>query len=147
MMTPELKLKGLSFNVMCFIRGSSYRSKLTADAGKVKRILINLLGNAIKFTHQGSIGVTVDFKYTGEKEVELHIEITDTGIGIPEDKFEVIFDQFVKLNPSNQGIYGGTGLGLNIVKEFLKVMRGGYEVKSQLGKGSVFKVWMPCKVS
>jgi two-component system aerobic respiration control sensor histidine kinase ArcB len=113
----------------------------------IYRIILNLLGNALKFTQQGSIGIQVELgqKSTSEKAI-VKIIICDTGIGIPTDKQEAIFQRFVRLVPSYQGTYKGSGIGLYLVQKFVKAMGGEIHVKSEEGKGSQFAVIIPLKV-
>ncbi len=110
---------------------------LDSDQEKVKQVLLNLMSNAFKFTMEGS--VTLQFV---EKGNTVHISVTDTGIGIPKDKFHVIFERFVKLDHFRQG----TGLGLTICKNIAVRLGGNIEVKSELGKGSSFTLVLPLNV-
>lgn len=109
----------------------------------IDRIILNLLSNAIKFTDQGEIKICVDFEAIEGNNIYLILKIIDTGIGIPEEKFDTIFENFSKLSPSYHGIYKGSGLGLYMVKELVQALRGRIEVQSQLGKGSTFTVYVP----
>lgn len=109
----------------------------------IDRIILNLLSNAIKFTDHGQIKICIDFEEVGSNDIYLILKIVDTGIGIPEEKFDTIFENFSKLSPSYNGIYKGSGLGLYMVKELVQALRGRIEVQSQLGKGSTFTVYVP----
>jgi signal transduction histidine kinase len=111
------------------------------DPVKFKVIIKNLLGNAIRFTKEGS--VTIDARvYNGGVE----ICVTDTGIGIPQDALNLIFEPFQQLNPpTSPEAQGGTGLGLHIVKRLLNVLGGSVTVESEVGKGSIFRIWAPIK--
>lgn len=111
---------------------------IIGDAHYVRRILLNLVSNAIKFTSKGYIMVSIDSVSQEKNKALIKMEITDTGMGIPEDKQSVIFDRFTTLTPSYRGMYKGLGLGLNIVKRAVEKMNGTVEVKSVLGKGSTF---------
>jgi CheY-like chemotaxis protein len=107
------------------------------DETKLIQILSNLVSNAIKFTHKGS----VNFGYlVGQK---LLFYVKDTGVGIPEQMYNVIFERFRQLDYSNEKIYGGSGLGLSIAKAYVELMNGKIWVESELGKGSVFYVEFP----
>lgn len=109
-----------------------------ADENRLQQILHNLIGNAIKFTEKGSI--TVDAK---EINGMLSISVSDTGIGIPEEKFERIFKQFEQVDGRIEREYGGTGLGLSVTKQLVELHKGSIEVTSALGKGSTFRFTLP----
>lgn len=116
---------------------------LEGDAGKLRQILTNLLGNAIKFTADGEVSVlcacdTTDRSSNGE--ISVSIIVTDTGIGISDNKLESIFDVFTQADTSTTREYGGTGLGLAISKQLVELMGGEISVQSRVGKGSEFTV-------
>ena len=111
---------------------------VVGDPGRVRQILFNLLGNALKFTHVGRVEVAVDVESVNAEEVELHFTISDTGIGIPEDVRDSIFDSFAQADGSTTRKYGGTGLGLSITGDLVKMMGGRIWVESEVGKGSQF---------
>ncbi len=111
---------------------------LKGDAVRVKQILINLIGNAIKFTDKGAVTLRVE-KYGGyANHVTLQFIVIDTGIGIPENKVSVLFESFSQLDTSFSRKYEGTGLGLSITKQLVEMMAGDIAVKSELGKGAAF---------
>ncbi len=111
---------------------------LKGDPGRLRQILINLVGNAIKFTDEGEVSVWVtSIKETAE-EAEVKITVKDTGIGIPKEKQEKLFKQFSQVDSSVTRKYGGTGLGLAISKQLIELMHGKIEVNSTEGKGSEF---------
>lgn len=113
---------------------------LFTDQGKITKVFRNLTDNAIKFTEQG--GVTIRVKY--DPEVQLaRCEVEDTGIGILETQFQVIFDPFHQIDSSHTRLYGGMGLGLRYVKKALELLGGGIEVESAVGKGSLFRFCFP----
>jgi signal transduction histidine kinase/CheY-like chemotaxis protein len=115
----------------------------------LNRILINLLSNAIKFTDSGSVNLSV-LSYPIEedpKSISVEIKITDTGIGIPEDKLDVIFNYFTKLTPSYKNTYQGSGLGLYTVKQYLKLIHGEINVTSKINHGTSFTVRVPMRLS
>lgn len=113
---------------------------LLGDKNKITQILINLIGNAIKFTHEGEINVNIKKTASSHDKVKLLFEIKDTGIGIPSDKFNILFESFSQADSSMSRKYGGTGLGLAISKRLTSLMGGEIWVNSELGKGSSFYV-------
>lgn len=120
---------------------------VVGDRFRLHRMLLNLINNAIKFTEQGYVKICVNFiKNISEKEILVEIAVEDTGIGIAKSNYEIIYDKFTRCDPSNKGIYRGTGLGLWIVKQFIKDLDGEIELKSELGKGSIFTCRLPLKL-
>ena len=117
--------------------------KLIGDKKRLDKILINLLSNAIKFTEAGTITISVSILEDTNTAVNLKIAVKDMGIGIPQDKFEVIYDKFTRLTSSYRGVYPGSGLGLYIVKRFVNDLNGELMVESELGKGSTFVCIIP----
>lgn len=113
--------------------------RIVADQGKVRQILINIIGNAVKFTHAGGIYVRVTTKPVEGSRLLVSIEIEDTGLGISEEELDGLFKQFVQTS-SGISTGGGTGLGLAISREFARLMGGDITVNSVVGKGSVFRV-------
>ena len=111
---------------------------VVGDKGRINQIVMNLAGNAIKFTKEGE--VTISVKKTSEtaEAYILRFSVKDTGIGIPEDKLITIFDRFTQAEASTTRKFGGTGLGLNIVKQLVELQSGQIQVKSKLGRGSEF---------
>eukprot|EP01117_Protostelium_nocturnum_P021068 TRINITY_DN9_c0_g2_i1.p1 TRINITY_DN9_c0_g2~~TRINITY_DN9_c0_g2_i1.p1 ORF type:complete len:996 (+),score=348.05 TRINITY_DN9_c0_g2_i1:42-3029(+) len=107
------------------------------DQGRLRQILINLLANATKFTDEGEIELSVDYEWKNGKVV-LHFAVRDTGIGISEDSKEKIFLPFLQSDTSITRRYGGSGLGLCIVKKLVEMMKGNIQVESKLGEGSRF---------
>ena len=112
-------------------------SKVHGDDGRIRQILINLVGNAIKFTEHGGVTVKVKHKATSEG-VEMDIEVKDTGIGIAEDQIDHIFEHFSQADAATTRKFGGTGLGLSISRLLAEQMGGGIGVTSAQAKGSVF---------
>jgi PAS domain S-box-containing protein len=111
---------------------------LVGDSLRLRQILINLLGNAIKFTETGSVRLRVDRDEESTDDMLLHFRIQDTGIGIPGDKQVVIFEAFTQADSSATRSYGGTGLGLAIASRLVALMQGKIWVESKLGNGSTF---------
>jgi signal transduction histidine kinase/CheY-like chemotaxis protein len=117
-----------------------------ADANRLNQIVINLVGNAIKFTHEGEVAVKVQVDAEREEERVLHFEVADTGIGIPPEKQKMIFDPFAQADTSTTRKYGGTGLGLTISTRLLEKMGGKIWLESEVGKGSRFHFTLPIGV-
>jgi PAS domain S-box-containing protein len=111
---------------------------VTGDLGRIRQIIVNLVGNAIKFTEVGLISLNVCVLSQTPDEVELKFEVCDTGVGIPQDNQEMIFNPFTQADSSTTRKYGGTGLGLAITSQLVEMMRGKIWVESEPGKGSVF---------
>lgn len=106
------------------------------DPVRLNQILINLISNAIKFTHVGSIKINVQAQKQKNDSYKLRFDITDTGIGIPQDKLQTIFESFSKADASVTRKYGGTGLGLTIVKQLVELQGGAIFVSSKENIGS-----------
>ncbi|MFI3189892.1 hypothetical protein BCS42_15950 [Crenothrix sp. D3] len=115
---------------------------IKTDGGKLRQILINLLGNAIKFTQQGEIILRANTQQLPDTGLLLHIEIIDSGIGISENQLDKLFKPFVQLPQANSALKG-TGLGLAISKSLIELMGGHISVSSELGVGSQFKIELP----
>jgi signal transduction histidine kinase/CheY-like chemotaxis protein len=114
---------------------------LYTDRDKLRQILINLLSNAIKFTEAGTVTVTA-----GREGPRIAIVVADTGIGIPEDSLQLIFEEFRQLDSSPTRKYGGTGLGLSISRHFARLLGGDITVTSAVGAGSTFSVTIPLRL-
>ncbi|MFH1160035.1 MAG: response regulator [bacterium] len=117
------------------------------DSIRLTQILINLVGNAVKFTDKGNITIRTKLKKKFDSQVDLEFQVIDTGIGIPEDKIELIFESFTQASSSTTRKYGGTGLGLAITKKLVELQGGTIVVTSKPGVGSTFCVILPFVVS
>jgi len=111
---------------------------VVGDPLRLRQILVNLIGNAIKFTERGKVVVRVEKLSESAKEAAFHMSVSDTGVGIPSDKQEAIFEAFVQADTSSTRRFGGTGLGLTIANQLVGLMGGRMWVESALGKGSTF---------
>ncbi|NNC37912.1 MAG: response regulator [Hyphomonadaceae bacterium] len=118
------------------------KDRLIGDVGRIRQILTNLLGNAIKFTHHGFVSISVDIDSKDQMRNAI-FRVQDSGIGIPPDKIESIFNKFTQAENSTTRNFGGTGLGLSITKGLVDAMDGTIAVTSEYGKGSTFDVKIP----
>ena len=110
---------------------------MIGDSGRLRQILVNLVGNAIKFTEQGEIVVFARCEALAENEIEVHFSVSDTGIGVPEHKKSIIFEAFAQADSSTSRTYGGTGLGLAISSQLVALMGGRIWLESKVGEGSI----------
>lgn len=115
------------------------------DPTRVEQILLNLIGNAVKFTNKGSVHVTLKQLNETTDASEIYFEVRDTGIGIVSNKINTVFGAFSQAKSDTSRIYGGTGLGLTIVKKLVGLLNGSIKVESIFGEGSVFKITLPLK--
>jgi len=138
--TIQANNKDLSFELI--LKSRSPQS-LEGDGKRLRQILVNLLGNAIKFTEKGEVKLSFDMENIDEHHLNLIFQITDTGIGISEDKFSDIFNPFIQADNSTTRIQGGTGLGLSICHQLTTLMGGELTLKSQVGNGSCFNLELP----
>lgn len=121
---------------------------LIGDSFRLQKILIHLISNAIKYTPKdGKIHLRCDYKPQADNVIVLDVQVEDTGVGIEGDKLAVIFEPFVRLSLSNIGKYTGRGVGLAFVKKMVEELQGEIDVTSELGKGSVFRLLVPMRVS
>ena len=134
--TLSLRADQKGIELLCFI-GHDVPDQLVADAGRLRQVVINLLGNALKFTEQGEVLLSVALEPSLD-DVCLHFAIRDTGIGIPADKQGLVFNSFEQADSSTTRKYGGTGLGLAICRRIVEMMGGRIWMDSNPGEGSTF---------
>ena len=120
---------------------------LIGDPTKLSQILMNLINNALKFTLNGNVTVTSKLISLEDKEASIYFEVKDSGIGIPEDKLQTVFDSFSQGSVGINRKYGGTGLGLTIVKKLVGILGGNIKLESAVNKGSAFSFELPFKVA
>ena len=108
------------------------------DSTRLRQIIVNLVGNAIKFTSEGEVALRVQAQDKDDQDLILHFSVSDTGIGIPPEKQKVIFDPFTQADTSTTRRFGGTGLGLTISSRLVEMMNGKIWVESQVGSGAQF---------
>ncbi len=137
---PLVRSKQLKFHV---ILSPDIRGCWRGDAQKIKQVLVNLLGNAVKFTHEGSITVDVSLQSNDAETSIIRFQVSDTGIGIDKEKIADLFQVFQQADASTTRKYGGTGLGLSIVRKLVELMNGEIQINSQPGKGSTFYFDLP----
>lgn len=118
---------------------------LMGDPTRLTQILINLVGNALKFTNQGNIDISVEVIKDDKQNATVQFMVKDTGIGILEEKITEVFDRFTQAESDTSRIFGGTGLGLSIVKKLVELQSGTIGVESKKGEGSLFKFTIPYK--
>ncbi len=111
---------------------------IVGDPGRLRQVIINIVGNAIKFTEKGEIGLHAKLKRTENGRSVIDFTISDTGIGIPQDKLKSIFEPFTQADGSTTRKFGGTGLGLTITRKLISLMKGDVYLISEIGKGSQF---------
>ena len=140
MLAPRAEEKGL--DLLVEYPPTSPRH-FKGDSGRIRQIVTNLAGNAIKFTHTGQVLVAVQAVAEDAEAARMQISVTDTGIGIPQEKIESLFVKFSQADTSTTRRYGGTGLGLAISRQLAQLMDGGVAVRSVVGKGSTFSLTVP----
>lgn len=140
-MTPEVRRKGTDFVVSV---AEEVPDMVVGDQTRLRQVLLNLIGNAIKFTKGGKVEMRVTAgRTTSNGKLEITFAVTDTGIGISDDKKELLFKAFSQADASHSRIYGGTGLGLAICKEIVELMGGTITFESKEGVGSTFSFTIP----
>jgi signal transduction histidine kinase/CheY-like chemotaxis protein len=121
--------------------------QLIGDGGRLGQIITNLIGNAVKFTREGAVAVHVAADEQSDTDVLLHVRVVDTGIGIPRDKQQAIFDAFTQADGSITRQFGGTGLGLSIASRLVTLMGGRMWLESEPGRGTTFHFTLPLRVA
>jgi signal transduction histidine kinase len=139
MMLPLVQAKDLRFEI---IKSDQLPAMIRTDRDRLYQCLVNVVGNAIKFTEKGHVHLNVDVKDTCGKPM-LCFEVEDTGIGIPQDKRDTIFETFSQADNSHTRKYDGTGLGLTITKQLVELLEGTISFTSEENKGSVFSIMIP----
>jgi two-component system, sensor histidine kinase RpfC len=141
MLSVQAQAKSIGLNVHVTPRTPA---EVRGDRRQIEEVLINLAGNAVKFTDRGNVVIAVDGKPDGEEGTALRIEVTDTGIGVAPDAQSRIFESFTQADESISNRFGGTGLGLAISRQLVRLLGGEIGVESQLGQGSTF--WFTIKL-
>ena len=140
---PSAKTKKIKLTGTC---SHDVPDSLIGDEHRISRIILNLVSNAIKFTIQGRVDISIKLtEKLDDQNAIIHIIVTDTGIGIPKDKKQLIYERFSRIKPANNGEFTGTGLGLSIVKRFVDDLKGEIYVESTLGQGTKFTCTLPIK--
>ena len=142
-LSPQAQEKGLEL-IINYPLGLN--TNFVGDGGRIRQVITNLIGNAIKFTEVGHILADVDVSEPRDEIAFITVNITDTGIGIAPEKLANVFQKFTQADGSTTRVYGGTGLGLSISKAIVELMDGRITAKSTLGEGSTFTVRIPLKI-
>jgi len=146
MKSLALKAHSKGLELACQVR-PQVPDRLMGDVGRLRQIVVNLVGNAVKFTEVGEVVLVVQCQSHSEDEVVLHFAVTDTGIGIAEEKLAAIFDAFEQVDGSTTRRHGGTGLGLAISSRLVQMMGGEIRLESEVGRGSTFHFTAPFRVA
>jgi two-component system sensor histidine kinase/response regulator len=140
--TLAQRAEAKKLEMACFV-DDGCPAYVLGDPGRLRQILVNLAGNALKFTEQGEVVIRAELLSDSPAEVTIRFSVADTGIGIPEDRLAAIFDRFVQVDGSTTRRFGGTGLGLAISRHLVERMGGSIGVESQPGHGSTFWFTLP----
>lgn len=140
LLAEDAHKKGLEIAVRC---APGIATGVAGDSKRVRQLLMNLVGNAIKFTERGHVSIEVECHRHSARKPLFQISVKDTGIGIPSDKQAILFERFTQADSSITRKYGGTGLGLAIVKHLVELMGGTLRLESAPGKGSTFDILLP----
>ena len=141
--TPRATDKGVAFMVEA---AADLPRHVMLDPVRVRQILFNLVGNALKFTPEGEVKVTVGSRLMDERRAEIHVAVSDTGLGIAPEALSLLFNRFSQVDDSSARKFGGTGLGLAICKQLAELMDGRIWVESEPGQGSTFHVILPLQI-
>ena len=144
LMRVRAEEKGLQLNLNLPV---SVPKHLIGDPLRIRQILLNLIGNAVKFTTQGHVTLNIQADAQTADQIELHLSVTDSGIGIPAEQQALIFESFSQADSSVTRRFGGTGLGLSITRRLTELMHGRIWLESAPGSGSVFHVVLPLEIS
>lgn len=144
MISMRAEEKNLNFKILT---DPDMPKTLHGDEKRIKQCITNLLTNSVKYTHEGSVTLQVDFVNNSNESINLWVSVSDTGIGIKEDDLYMLFDPFIRLDMRKNKTIEGTGLGLSITKRLLEMMSGNLTVESIYGKGSTFSFVVPQKVA
>lgn len=144
MLKIKAKEKNLEFIFIC---DEDVPDNLLGDSKRLSQIIINIVGNAIKFTNKGKVQVNVKAHDLENDNTVIEFFVKDTGIGIPKDKLEHVFERFWQADTNVTRKYGGTGLGLNIAKQLVDLQGGAMFVNSEFNVGTIFSFWIPYKKS
>ncbi|HEU0120255.1 MAG TPA: ATP-binding protein [Bryobacteraceae bacterium] len=134
---PKAAAKGVEIT---FAAGADLPSFILTDPQRLRQVLLNLLGNAVKFTEKGAVSLQISINLDAKT---MHFAVSDTGLGVPADKIPTLFDPFVQADSSTTRRFGGSGLGLSIVRRFVTAMGGTVDLESEPGRGSTFRVHLP----
>jgi CheY-like chemotaxis protein len=143
MMRPGIKKKAI--DLISLIQ-DDVPTRLNVDVQRLRQVLINLLGNAVKFTPEGTICLTVEVASRNLEEIGLRFCVRDTGVGISKENLAHLFKPFIQADASTTRQYGGSGLGLSICNRLVNLMGGKIEVQSKLGEGSEFYFTLNCRM-
>lgn len=144
LLAPLAQEKGLELNLSFSCPDSLW---LNVDGARIRQVIFNLVGNAIKFTEQGSVALEVNCESHTESHYQINFKVTDTGIGIPEQAMETLFDRFVQVDTTLSREHTGTGLGLAICRQLIELMSGELSATSTVGQGSQFTFTLPATVT
>lgn len=136
----KIEEKNLTFNINV---NPNVPDELLLDEARLRQVLVNLVGNAVKFTETGSVTISISARQTDTDKAELIIEVADTGIGISKQDQGIVFEAFRQQSGQSTRQYGGTGLGLSITKRLVEMMGGAISVESEKGQGSRFIIVVP----
>ncbi len=142
----NFKANEKNISLKCYI-DTTVPNMIKGDALRLHQVITNLVGNAIKFTHQGLVEVKVYAVSKTDTTIILGIDVIDSGIGIIEEKLKDVFESYAQSDTNTSRLYGGTGLGLAIVKQLAELQDGTVSVKSEIGKGSTFTVHIPYAIT